>query len=235
VEGTEQSLEETEKGGGGRRACLKVMMERNNAWKLMGRGLICFGVVSCLLNLTGCVSTGPLLSGGLFQSLHPSNNSKAISQLAVVAEADVAEQDGKEIPGMVVQVFLLDGEGIPCSGEGSLVFSLYAENAETSEKMEPDDRFRFSGEEIRQASATTTLGTVHNFWLPRRGKLAGASRVQLVSVYKPNEGEALVQTNFVANERRKMEIKERTETIEPVKVEQAKKLAQSAGTSGTDK
>ncbi|MBY0586663.1 hypothetical protein K2X85_05770 [bacterium] len=219
-------------------------MDHHSRSTILLRVAGCFCLLATAIVSTGCVSTGSLL-----QKFDEKSPASPITDLAVVAEADVAKQEGKDVPGLVVQAILMDEQGRPISGDGSLIFSLYAEDAKVTEKMEPDDRFTFTGEQLRQSAVKVSLGTVHNFWLPKRGKLVNASRVQLVTVYRPTTGEPLAQSNLVSNERRKLEVKETKETvsapidsldsksqIEPAVESMAKKLIrQKLGTSGTDK
>jgi hypothetical protein len=160
-----------------------------------------------LAGSVGCVSMEGLVRGGGGPS-----ESKTITELAVMAECDLAQQDGREIPGLVVQVLLLDESGRPSAADGSMKFSLYRESAGASPRVEPDDQFTFSGEQLRAAAGQSSLGTVHNFWIPRRGKLLDAPRIQLVSVYRDTSGEvSIAQTNSIPSKRPEIKIEEKVD------------------------
>ncbi len=190
-----------------------------------------------LMSMVGCGTTESLT-----RAMKPTEKPVAVKEFAVVAECDVAQVDGKGVPGLVVQVILIDETGKPTAGEGELSFALYSEGASPSSKMEPDDRFQFDGEQLKSATAESSLGTVHNFWIPRRGKLAEASRIQLVSVYRSTDGVSLAQSNFIPSKRPEIKIEEKVDPAitpdpagEPASAEPSAKRPQAGATSGTSK
>jgi hypothetical protein len=188
------------------------------------------------IGLAGCSTTETLT-----RAVKPTEKRSAIKEFAVVAECDVARVEGKDVPGLVVQVILIDETGKPTDADGELSFALYSENVTPSSKMEPDDRFRFADDQLQAASAVSSLGTVHNFWVPRRGKLAEASRIQLVSVYRTKDGVSLAQSNFIPSKRPEIKIEEKVDpAITPEATEEStptrpEKSGQAGSTSGTSK
>ncbi len=159
--------------------------------------------------LVGSVGCGTTES--LTRTMKPMEKSSPVKEFAVVAECDVAQAEGKDVPGLVVQVILIDEKGQPTDADGEVSFALYSENLNPSSKMEPDDRFRFADDQLKAAAGVSSLGTVHNFWIPRRGKLATASRIQLVSVYRSKDGVSLAQSNFIPSKRPAIKIKEKVD------------------------
>lgn len=185
-------------------------MTRFARWKEVD-GLDCrLGWAVLLMSgLMGCESTGSFTRA--IESTLPAG---PVESMAVVAECDVAKQGTQEVPGILVQVVLLDAGGKPVAGNGTIAFSLYRE-VTTDRQVEPDDQFRYSAEDLAKSASPVSLGTVHNFWLPRRKGLDKASQLQLVTVYRPAQGEPLAQSNFVSSEKPEISITTRREGDDP--------------------
>lgn len=118
--------------------------------------------------------------------------------LAVVAAPKVVQQNGASIPGIVAQAVFMDKAGTALSSDASLYFALYANENAAEGQVEPDVEWRFTADQVRQATALATIGTVHNFWLPLKGELAEVGQLRLLTVAKQADGRVLTRWNSVS-------------------------------------
>lgn len=152
-------------------------------------------IMAFALFCTGCAVTESVLARKI--PLTQSATGRAV-EMAVVSEPRVVAQDGQQISGLIVQVVLLDANGMSTEADGGVVFSIYADNTSRDQKLEPDHQWKFNNDEFKQAvTHSDTLGTVHNFWLPLKGKLASAKRLQLLSLHTTGSGMQLSQWNQI--------------------------------------
>ncbi|MBX9653294.1 hypothetical protein K2Y11_06700 [bacterium] len=152
-------------------------------------------VLTLALFCTGCAVTESVLARKM--PMTPSTSGRAV-EMAVVSEPRVVAQDGQQISGLIVQVVLLDANGMSTEADGGIVFSIYADNTSRDQKLEPDHQWKFNNDEFKQAvTHSDTLGTVHNFWLPLKGKLASAKKLQLLSLHTTGSGMQLSQWNQI--------------------------------------
>lgn len=136
--------------------------------------------------------------------------------MAVIAEAGAADQNGQRVEGIVVQVLLTDMDGRLTASDGGLAFSVYRDDSGAPGAVEADRRWKFSPEETARSRTAAPKGVVHNFWLPLNGKLAGARRLQLYTVYTAESGLQLTQKNQVVVAPKSMQVQRSTD-IEDLK------------------
>lgn len=182
------------------------------------------GLTLCALApLVGCTTTGPLSSlAGVKSQAGPA------VQLAVIAEPRTVEQNGQKIDGLVVQVILLDQAGRLGPADGGLMFSVYREDGRGSRKVEADHQWKFSAEDVAASQTKVPLGVLHNFWLPLKGKLAGAKKLELLTAYNTTGGLQLTQWNHVTSAPKSMSIEKTSDIVAlKAKIDEAKKAAQA--------
>ena len=161
------------------------------------RKVVLVTVMSMTLGLmaSGCTMT-ELMPTSSFSAYTPASGRPV--EMAVVAEPRMVEQTGQQIQGLVVQVVLLDSKGTSTAGEGGITFSVYAEENARDEKVEPDHQWKFTKEELAQSvTQSASLGTVHNFWLPLKGNIVKAKKLQLLTLHTTSAGLQLAQWNQV--------------------------------------
>ena len=163
-----------------------------NGCEIVRMRLCWLGSMMLLVGSVGCGTTESLT-----RTMKPMEKSSPVKEFAVVAECDVAQAEGKDVPGLVVQVILIDEKGQPTDADGEVSFALYSENLNPSSKMEPDDRFRFADDQLKAAAGVSSLGTVHNFWIPRpprMSRLEAKSQRRLIKRARRAESLSNIQT-----------------------------------------
>jgi muconolactone delta-isomerase len=171
----------------------------------------------------GCTTTGRLAA--VAPQLEAAGPPVA---MAVIAEPGAADQGGQRVEGLIVQVLLTDMDGRLTRSQGSLAFSVYRDDTGTPVSVEADRRWKFSTEETARSQTAAPKGVVHNFWLPLNGKLAGARKLQLYTVYTAESGLQLSQKNQIVIAPKSMQIEQRTD-LEELKKRAAARSGNPAG------
>jgi hypothetical protein len=159
----------------------------------------------------GCTTTGSLtetIAGKL-----PTPMEEAVD-LAVVIERETAQQDGKSIAGLIAQVLLVDERGQTAPAEGTISFNLYARVPGREERVEADQQWSFSADQVRESEIAVPLGRAHRFWLPINEGWASAPKIDVLTLYSPAHGGAVSQWNHVTAGKHPLAIQQTTDADE---------------------
>jgi hypothetical protein len=150
-----------------------------------------------LLGVVGCLSSGCVSLGGLWNSKDAATPAKDIPcQVSVRWHNDVVQAPdpmhaGRPTPGLVGRVYLFNNTMEPVEGEGSMHVELSDASVNPPKVLE---RWNLPPEAVQQFKRKDVIGIGYSMFLPWATYRPELSTVQLRVAYQPKSGPALYST-----------------------------------------
>jgi hypothetical protein len=153
-------------------------------------------LITALLGLTGCVSSGCVTLSGQQSSKEATPGSDIPCQVSVRWHNDVVQapdpvHSGQPTPGLVGRVYLFNNAMLPVDGEGSLHVELADASVKPPKVLE---RWNLPPEAVQKLKRKDIVGTGYSLFLPWATYRPDLTTIQMRVAYQPKNGPPLYST-----------------------------------------